>query len=215
MSLSHETILELMSFADGELEGADKERVERLVADNDEARRVVESLRGGEVGAWLSSAMDERAVRGGADCIADDVMAAIAQPSAGGVASLANHRARGPARSRVPIAGAAVVAVLAMAAAAILYIDGGAPKPGERAPVASVGTPHLDFQVPSATVAQANENPTAPAGVEVNEIDAPSRGVSVFEIPGAAAAAVAGPSSVVVWVEEDQTEPDKMETEPK
>jgi hypothetical protein len=222
MSLSHETILELMSLADGELEGADKERVERLVADSDEARQVVESLRGAEVGAWLSSAMDEKAVRGGADRIADEVMAAIAQPSAGGaVASLADRRSRAPRggqRSRVPLAGAGVVAVLAVAAAAILYVDARAPQPGERAPVASVGTPHVDFQVPSA-VAQANgPQPGAPAGVEVNEIDAPSRGVSVFEIPGAAAAAVAavaGPSSVVVWVEEDQTEPEKVDTEPK
>ena len=32
MSLSHETVLELMSLADGELEGDAKERVERLVA---------------------------------------------------------------------------------------------------------------------------------------------------------------------------------------
>jgi hypothetical protein len=72
----------------------------------------------------------------------------------------------------------------------------------DHAPVASVGIPPVDFQVPSATVAQAE-----PArGVEVNEIDAPSRGVSVFEIPVGAAAAIASPtraSSVVVWVDDD------------
>jgi hypothetical protein len=209
MSLSHETMLELMSLADGELEGADKERVEGLVATNDEARRVVESLRGAEVGDWLSGAMDERAVRGGADRIADEVMTAIARPSeASGVASLSEHRAR--RSSRVPVLGASAAAVLALAAAAILYLHGGAPRPGEQAPVASVGTPHLDFQVPSAAVAQATgPQAGAPAGVEVNEIDAPSRGVSVFEIPGTAAAAVAGSPSVVVWVEDDPMEPEQ------
>ena len=55
--------------------------------------------------------------------------------------------------------------------------------------MASVAVPPVDFQVPSATVARSE-----PAGgVEVNEIDAPSRGVSVFEIPVGAAAAVAQP----------------------
>jgi hypothetical protein len=217
MSLSHETVLEIMSLADGELEGADKDRVERLVATSDEARRVLQSLRAAEVGAWLAESSDQRAGRSGADGIADGVMSALEKSSKGaeprvsrtrssgslqdaGVVSLASGRARKSSRMQVALSAGA--AALALAAAVALYVRAGGDGTTDHAPVASVRIPPVDFQVPSATVAQ-----TQPAGgVEVNEIDAPSRGVSVFEIPVGAAAAVASPtgaSSVVVWVDDD------------
>jgi hypothetical protein len=212
MTLSHETVLELMSLADDELEGDEKERVEKLVASSDEAARIVAAMRRGEVGAWLGTSMDERAERAGADGIAGAVMAAVGHPSAaaqaskagrpaeaGGVASIAG-RAR---RSGLQIAVSAAAAGLALAAAVALYVRAGGDRTADHAPVASVGIPPVDFQPPSASVARVE--PVA-GGVEVNEIDAPSRGVSVFEIPVGAAAAVAsppGPSSVVVWVDDD------------
>lgn len=197
MSLSHQTVLELMALADDELDGADKERVERLVAESDEARRMVETMRGAEVGAWLGKAMMDRAA--GADGIAGAVMAKI---GAGGVVSLADRRARKSPRAQVVVT--AVTAALALAAGIAVYAHSGGARPDERAPVASVGVPPVDFQPPSAMAQQGA--PGAVDGVEVNEIDAPSRGVSVFEIPAAAAAAIASPSrasSVVVWVDED------------
>jgi hypothetical protein len=208
MSLSHETVLELMSLADGELEGDDKDRVEKLVASSEEARQVLESMRRAEVGSWLSSAMDERAARCGADGIADAVMSAVegsrnsglqkASASnggtrAGGVVSIARGRARKSSRVQMAM-GATVVA---LAAAVALYVRAGGDRTADHAPVASVDVPPVD------SVATQTE-PTG--GVEVNEIDAPSRGVSVFEIPIGAAAAVASPqraSSVVVWVDDD------------
>lgn len=219
MSLSHDTVLELMSLADGELEGDDKDRVEKLVAASDEARQVLESLRRAEVGTWLSESLHERAGLAGADGIADAVMSAVegsaqgrsvapraaratssASLQTGGVVSIASGRARKSSRLQVVLS--AGVAGLALAAAVALYVRAGGDRSEERAPVASVGIPPVDFQVPSATVAQVE-----PAGgVEVNEIDAPSRGVSVFEIPVGAAAAVANPtgaSSVVIWVDDD------------
>jgi hypothetical protein len=222
MSLSHETVLELMSLADGELEGDAKERAERLVASSDEARRVVEAMRRAEVGRWLSASLHDRAGQAGADAIADAVMSAVEKSPEGrraapqrssaasaastaasiseGVASFAGARAR--RLSRVQVAVSAAAAGLALAAAVALYVRADGDGKTERAPVASVGVPPVDFQVPSATVAQ--QEPSS--GVEVNEIDAPSRGVSVFEIPVGAAAAVAngaGASSVVVWVDDD------------
>jgi anti-sigma factor RsiW len=219
MSLSHDTVLELMSLADGELEGDDKARVERLVASSDEARRVLEAMQRAEVGAWLSESQHARAGQAGADGIADAVMAAVegsaqgrsvaprapratssASLQSGGVVSIAGVRTR--KSSRVQFAVSAAVAGLALAAAVALYVRAGGERTTDHAPVASVGIPPVDFQVPSASVAQVE-----PAGgVEINEIDAPSRGVSVFEIPVGAAAAVANPtgaSSVVVWVDDD------------
>ena len=212
MTLSHETVLELMSLADGELQGDDKERVEKLVASSDEAARIVDAMRRGEVGAWLTASMDDRAGKAGADGIAGAVMAAVGHASdaaakatkasqstqAGGVVSIAG---RGRRSSGLQIAVSAAAAGLALAAAVALYVRGGGDRT-DHAPVASVGIPPVDFQVPSASVAQAEPS----RGVEVNEIDAPSRGVSVFEIPVGAAAAVASPpgaSSVVVWVDDD------------
>jgi hypothetical protein len=210
MSLSHETVLELMSLADGELEGDDKDRVEKLVASSEEARQVLESMRRAEVGAWLSATMDERAARGGADGIADAVMSAVERgrksglekASAsngatrdGGIVSIASGRAR--KSSRVQMVLSAGAAGLALAAAVALYVRAGSDRTADHAPVASVDVP------PVATV---TDQVPPSGGVEVNEIDAPSRGVSVFEIPVAAAAAVASPqraSSVVVWVDDD------------
>jgi hypothetical protein len=217
MSLSHQTVLELMSLADGELAGDDKDRVEKLVASSEEARQVLEAMRRAEVGAWLSESMDQRAGRSGADGIAAAVMSAVGDDRttgsqqatkatsngsmrSDGVVSIAGRRVR--RSSRVQMAVSAGAAALALAAAVALYVRAGGDRTADHAPVASVGVPPVDFQVPSATVAQSQ--PTG--GVEVNEIDAPSRGVSVFEIPASAAAAVASPqgaSSVVVWVDDD------------
>jgi anti-sigma factor RsiW len=212
MSLSHETLLELMSLADGELEGSDKERVERLVASDDEARQIVASLRGAEVGTWLAETMDQRAAASGADGIADAVMAAVVAGSSrasaapngvgrGAVAAIAPARARKSSRFQV-IAGGAT-AVLALAAAVAIYMRAGTGPLDEHAPVASVGVPPVDVEAPSS---MAMTQQGTGGGVEVNEIDAPQRGVSVFEIPVGAAAAVAKPtgaSSVVVWVDDD------------
>jgi len=218
MSLSHETVLELMSLADGELAGDDKDRVEKLVASSDEARQMLEAMRRAEVGTWLAESVGQRAGHGGADTIVDAVMSAVGDGrgaslqqatkassngsmGSGGVLSFAGGRARRSSRAQMAVSAGA--AGLALAAAVALYVRAGGDRTAEHAPVASVGVPPVDFRVPSATVA-AQAQPSG--GVEVNEIDAPSRGVSVFEIPVGAAAAVASPpgaSSVVVWVDDD------------
>ena len=112
--------------------------------------------------------------------------------------SIASGRAR--KFSRVQMALSAGAAGLALAAAVALYVRAGGDRTADHAPVASVGVPPVDIVPPQAE---------PPGGVEVNEIDAPSRGVSVFEIPVGAAAAMAKPanlanaSSVVVWVDDD------------
>jgi len=188
-------MLEIMSLVDGELEGEERARVEGLVARDAEAARVYEALRGGEVGGWLAGTSDTRAIGAGANAIADQVMSSIASIArgsraglSGGVAvpSIADARAK---RSIGRRAAALVVGGLAMAAAVALYVRSGDRSRMSEAPVASVMAPT-----------------ELAAGVEVNEIDALSRGVSVFEIPAQAAAMAqpsATPASVVIWVEDD------------
>jgi hypothetical protein len=205
MSLSREAMLEIMSLADGELEGAQKERVERLVASSDEARRVYGDLCGEEASTWLHEALDQRAAAGGADRIAGAVMDAIASGAAeNGVSKRVSARpaigslddARAQRKSRLQYMATAGGAFLALAAGVMLYVQTQMAHFRGHAPVASVTIPSVNLQ------ASAMAQQGGGGGVEVNEIDAPS--VSVFEIPAGAAANVqSGQSSVVIWVDDD------------
>jgi hypothetical protein len=201
VSLPQETMLQLMAFADGELDGEEQARIEALVAQSSEARQVVEAMRSPAVGTWLDEEMNRRAVA--ADGIADAVMAALdkAEPAGGGQVVRLAERGRG-ARARVQVVGGALVAALALAAGIAIYVSSVGPgKDTTKAPVASVGIPSVDVVAPPAAVAQRPSQ-----GVEVNEVDSPSRGFSVFEIPvgGATGAAnAAGPSSVVIMIDDD------------
>src|SRR5690349_1733597 len=44
MSLSQQLMLELMAYADGELDGADRARIEKLLSSNEDARRMISAL---------------------------------------------------------------------------------------------------------------------------------------------------------------------------
>jgi hypothetical protein len=200
MSLPQETMLQLMAFADGELEGEEQARIETLVAQSTEARQVVDALRSPVLGAWLNEEMNARAVA--ADGIADAVMASLgkAEPAGKGregeVVRLADRGGR-------KVVVGAVVAALALAAGVALYVGSvGSGPDAAKAPVASVGVPSVDVQPPPAAVAQRPSQ-----GVEVDEVDSPARGFSLFEIPvggsPAGAANAAGPSSVVIMIDDD------------
>jgi hypothetical protein len=221
MSLSQETMMELMSLADGELEGDAKARVEKLLAESEEVRRAFDGLRAPHLGLWLSDSLVQRADKAGADGIADAVMGAIAaggsapasiraggagadeaRPSGTVVRLDASRRGKIAPASRSSALVVAFVGAAALAAGVALFVKS-TTRPGEpMMPVASVGTLSPDMQRP----------PTEPSalGVEVDDIDSPSRGISVFEISlaGAGAAANVGAasksgSSVVVWIDDE------------
>jgi hypothetical protein len=190
VSLSRETMMDLMAFADGELEGEDRARVERLVAENSEARSVVDAMRSPAIGKWLEGEMAERTAA--ADGIAGAVMAKLP--------------ARLPSRGRSPVAVISIGAALALAAGVALILRSTGESSESHAPVASVELPSVDTQVVPASPARAETVAQRPTqGVEVDEVDSPSRGISVFEIPlpGAAAANANGPSSVVIMIEDE------------
>jgi hypothetical protein len=237
VSLPREAQLEVMALADGELEGDERQRVERLVADDEEARRLFEAMRSPLLAMWVNEATREQS--GAAAGIADNVMARLSvrpDQAQGGVVRRAPSDDRGDrteragragrARARGPVRFAAVVGALALAAGVALYARTMVEPPGSRySPVASVQPPGAN--VPGATEVPAVSAPpriegappsTAPSavarapgatppGVEVTDIDSPLRRVSVFEIPignAAAMAGSAGPSSVVVWIDDDR-----------
>lgn len=218
MSLSQETLLQLMALADDEVEGEDRARVEDLVASDPRARQVLEAMRSPALGAWLSDAMSARSAA--ADGIADAVMARLAaepeaaawvgargaSPGVGGVVrARPEHGARG---RRVQILGGALAGTLALAAGVAIYFTSVSSGTDEaRLPVARVGSPSVDVQPSPSWAAAALPS----QGVEVDEVDSPSRGFSVYEIPvgggGVGAARAGGPSSVVIMIDDEPVAP--------
>jgi len=213
MTLPREVVLELMAFADGELDGAARERAESLVATNAEARGFVEVTRGAQIRAFLEDEVDRRVASAGADAIAESVMKALAAEQAAvrdgmksvlradPVLQLHAHVPR-PAlaspRVRTSLGVATFGVALAMAAGVALYVTRH-PRPDDGAPVAKVEL------APAKPGAAGGAGESAPAdGVEVDEIDSPAHDISVFEINGNAAAAAnqAHSPSVVIWVED-------------
>ena len=231
-TLTRDAMLELMAYADGELEGDDLARVEALVASSDEARRIVQSM--GGVADWVRVADEEsprrEATHRMADGIADGVMAQIAMSGASlpGLAASstisleagrARRASRGVPQSRARRLAAAGAGLLALAAGTVLFLRSNGP---------GVDAPHAAHTKATKSVVAQSEGPSigplpgsaaANAGVEavaqtgaddvsgvdVEQVESPSHQVSVFYLPAvAAAAAGSNASSVVVWIGDDK-----------
>ena len=190
MTLSRETRMELMALADGELEGAAKERAEQLLERSAEAREMVASVRDPALRTWLGEALSGRSAAAG---IADAVMARIEREPSPSRRPAARSRRGREARWAAPGVGSkvAVVAALAVAAGVALFVV------TDR--MAHVATGAAG---PAASLEGAGGGALASAslGVEVEEVDSASR-VSIFEIPAMAKSST--PSSVVVWIDDD------------
>lgn len=113
--LSHDVVMDIMAYADGELEGADRERVEALLASDGDAKNLLAELRG--VGDWVGRSAEVHASTHGADGIADAVMAKVG--TVGAPIDLAGARAK--RAMRMGTVGA-VGTVLALAAAVFLLV---------------------------------------------------------------------------------------------
>jgi hypothetical protein len=190
LSLSRETVLELMALADGELEGEAKERAERLALQSQEARRVVDAMRGTELRTWLGEAIAHRAPA--ADRIANDVMARIVStPSAqsGGKSGWAR-------RSRVVTMSIVAASAVAIAAGSVVVL-----RSGDRRADSALLVPGGGAGV--SPVLSSSLAGGSKRGVEVEEIDSTAH-VSIFEISAIANAST--PSSVVVWIDDEPGE---------
>jgi anti-sigma factor RsiW len=206
MSLSRETLLELMAYADGELEGDAVGRIEALLASSSDARRVVESI--ARVGDELERVYP-RPEGAAYETIADRVMLGVARiqaeapeqhlPRAGKLTDL-----RGVRERRVKV-GAAVLAAVALAAGIVLtawHTDQGAPgavvagnvgvsaqmiAPVPAPPPRAPGSSASGIAAPSV------------AGVEVEQVDS-ARDVQVYYLPSMGGNGAA--SSVMVWIDD-------------
>ena len=191
MSLSKETMLELMRYADGdgELDAASRARIEALLRASEEARGVVDAM--GALGDVVREGASQRLGKSAkADAIADGVMAAIAQESMK-VAPFARV-----GRSRAQLTSAVVVG-LALAAGLILFLRTKPPAPiakVEPVAVAARPAPAGEPEAPSALPAALAE--AEGHGVDLEEFRSVRNKVNVFFMPPAVGA------SVVVWIDD-------------
>ncbi|MBX3192470.1 MAG: hypothetical protein KF819_36100 [Labilithrix sp.] len=191
MSLSSENMMQLMAYADGELEGQELAEAKKLLASEPDAARFVEQIAG--LGAVVARGHEAGAGKKVASFdVADAVMAAVEKEPAK-VVSLASRRAKTEkAESGNLRIGVGIVAALALAASIFLYA-----RPQET-PMAQ-GLP----QAPSAPQVLASADPGGGPGVSVTAVESPGHSVSVFYLPSANELT----TSVVVWV--DETSGDK------
>ena len=123
MSLSSQNMLKLMAYADGELDGEEREEAEKLLATDPDSVRFVEQLGGlGELVELGYAAGPGKAVA--AFDVTDAVMS-LAKPASANVSSLAAAREKsasgaGKKNNNGARVGVAVVAVLALAASVFL-----------------------------------------------------------------------------------------------
>jgi len=197
VNLSRDAMLEVMAYVDGELEGEALDRVESLLATDEDASRLALELR--TLGDCVRVIQTDRDATKNPDQIADDVMAAI-DKNVVAIAPLAIRR------RNAYIAGS-FSAVLAVAAVWMLFFRGG---PAREAPTATADSVHVTVPAPVVTASPvvpeqitAQADPEDRAGVDVEAVESPSHEVSVFYVP-TTASANPNASSVVVWIGEGE-----------
>ena len=204
MSLGEEAMLDLMAYADGELDGEARERIEALVAKDPEAARMLEELR--TLSACIQVSEKQRRVPKSVDHIVDSVMEnlprrpepAVFEPKV--------------VRMKRAVAAGAVSAALALAAGWFMFFRGPQHLP-EHSPGASGD--NVVAVAPSEKPPEENSSGAAPpedpaeeetaenagdegGGVDLEQVESDNE-VSIFYVPAVAAAHA---SSVVVWIGE-------------
>lgn len=181
-SLSSEQRIELMAYVDGELEGAERSKVEGWLASNVDAARFVDELGvlGDRVRLGHEASNDAKAVA--SFDVADAVMAAVESETANAApAPVVSLEAR---RQKNLKAGATLVAALALAASVFVMVR----SKDEEAPMARAPVPTV--QPPGVTSAE--------PGIDVDLVETAGDSVGVFYL----ASESSPTTSVVVWVDE-------------
>jgi negative regulator of sigma E activity len=205
MSLSRDELLQLMAYADGEVDEGELSEVLALLAKSDLARRIVEQH--SAVGDWVRSSGEEHAIAARADGIASAVMAQVATLDGAKVVAI-QHGRNAPTRERVMAFGV-LCAVAASVSLFYLWPHASARYDAPTGPVAVKNVPGAHGPADSAA---ASGEPTAPVqiaaaepegqGIDVQAVESPDHAVSIFYVP-AATGAHPHASSVVVWIGEE------------
>jgi hypothetical protein len=195
VKLSQGEVFDLMAYVDGELDGEAKTKAEKLVAENADARRLVDEMRA--LGPIVQKVYEPPAASA-SEGIADFVMAKIAEgepPARKSIRApkLVDLRAEREKRIKV---GAAIAAAIALAAGVAFMTQ----KVNEQHRPIATPTPPVTAPAPApAPVASEQQAVVAAAGgVDVEQVDSPKE-VSVFYLPSATDT---NASSVVVWIDD-------------
>jgi anti-sigma factor RsiW len=195
VTLSKDVMLELMAYADGELEPAEMARVERLIAADADAKRLVESM--GALGRVLVE-MHEPSHAAATLGLVDDIMARVEKEGAPRksmrppkVVDIRDLR-----EARVKVA-AAIVAVVALAAGIVLTTRKANEDSSSQVAKGPATTSPLPRQAP--VPATGPDTQVAAAGVDVEQVDT-NHDVQVFYLPSSVGA---NASSVVVWIDDN------------
>jgi anti-sigma factor RsiW len=200
-TLSRETMLDLMQYADGELDGDARARVEELLATSAEARGVVEAM--GTLGDIVRHGVEERAsASAAADAIADSVMAGIAREAPAQVAREHAPRAQvvplaRPARLSRPVVASAVISVLALAAGVVLFVRSEGSSRSAKGYYAAAAAPSDEAEDAPSDGPEALAQ-TEPLGVDLEEVRSIRNKVDVFFVPSEKSVG----ASVVVWIDD-------------
>lgn len=184
MSLSEAQMMDVMSLADGELEGEDLARTKKLVEENAEAKELFASLRA--IGDGVRSSFDVPKID-----VTHDVMRSITPND------LDKARIKRTARTRMAVVGVSLVAI----AAAVMFYVRDQQQQQQAAQNAAKDSG-----------AQAVLASSSPTGVEVDFVDTPTP-VSLFYVPaekttsGAEGKTTETPASVIVWVDDNSGDP--------
>jgi hypothetical protein len=205
MSMSSERMMKLMAYADGELEGADKAEIEKLVESNEEAARVVNAMLG--LGDFVRVGHEDKVApivaKHDRVNLTDAIMKSVEKAEIEPAKPVSNVSSLDAARAKKRNVGVGIVAALALAASIFFVMQ---EKPAEK-PMAAKPTPVSPAQTQKAPAPQqmaSNEAPTVnattSAGVEVQAFESPGHSVSVFYLPTANELS----TSVTVWVDEEK-----------
>jgi anti-sigma factor RsiW len=188
VSLSSDSMLKLMAYCDGELEGAERTEAEMLLASNVDAVAFIEQIAG--LGELVERGHEARSGKAVASFdVADAVMALVKEedkkdvtPSVVTSLAVARAREKKAAWSSALKIGGGIAAALALAASIFFFVQHRA----EETPMAVSPTP---------TAAQPGPNGAPGTGVAV---ESAGKSVSVFYLPTVNELS----TSVVVWVDE-------------
>lgn len=183
MTLTQDQVLDVMAWADGELEGADAARVEALVASNAEAQELVRSF--DALGDFVRTSHHREQIA--AVGVADAVMAKT-KPN-----DIERARLKRAQKGRVVLIAATLAAI---AAGVLVY-----------ARTQPVALPNA--HAPSANPAPL----ALSEGVQVDQVDGQDNGVSVFYVPAEDPVpsdpdqAPKTPNTTVVWIDDTPQSP--------
>jgi anti-sigma factor RsiW len=194
MSMSSERMMKLMAYADGELEGAEKAEIEKLVDSDEEAARIVNAMLG--LGDFVRVGHEDKVAPVVAKVnLTDAIMKAVEKAEIEPANAKTNVTSLDAARAKKRNVGVGVVAALALAASIFFVMQN---KPDEKPMASKPVTTQTPAPQQMASVEAPSMNATTSAGVEVQAFESPGHSVSVFYLPTANELS----TSVTVWVDE-------------